>query len=204
MRWSIHRSIRRSALRARCARRWDSVPLLPMRLLIHADGMDDTVTGTHCVHGISKLRLLLRSIFEFHASVRARKTASGSEGRRRGRGPQREYDGRTHQRQRDCGRTAADQQVKHFPPLCWRRTRVACRARNRPSRVRSCSRLNYPSLCCAPVRLSRRRWSVIGGVLVAAVFIAVAVHAHSSRAASVLSAVTPAKGEASQLFRGSE
>ena len=81
---------------------------------------------------------------------------------------------------------------------------LACRARNRPRRVRSCSRLNYPSLCCAPIRLSRRRWSVIGGVFVAAVFIAVAVHAHSSRADSVLSAVTPAKGEASQLFRGSE
>ena len=153
---------------------------------------------------ISALSLQLRSIFEFHASVRARELGSGSEGRRRGRGPQREYDGRTHKRQRDCGRTAADQQVKHYPPLCWRRTPVACRARNRPRRVRSCSRLNYPSLCCAPIRLSRRRWSVIGGVLVAAVFIAVAVHAHSSRADSVLSAVTPAKGEASQLFRGSE
>ena len=54
-----------------------------------------------------------------------------------------------------------------------------------------------PSAC-------RRRWSVIGGLLVAAVFIAVAVHAHSSRGAAVLAAVAPAKGGASQLFRGSE
>lgn len=54
-----------------------------------------------------------------------------------------------------------------------------------------------PSAC-------RRRWSVIGGLLVAAVFIAVAVHAHSSRGAAVLAAAPPAKGGASQLFRGSE
>ena len=45
---------------------------------------------------------------------------------------------------------------------------------------------------------------MIGGLLVAAVFIAVAVHAHSSRGAAVLAAVAPAKGGASQLFRGSE
>ena len=58
--------------------------------------------------------------------------------------------------------TAGAQQLtsrsKHCPPLRWRRTRVACRARNRPRCVRSCSRLNYPSVRSRPAEQA----SVVG------------------------------------------
>lgn len=68
------------------------------------------------------------------------------------------------------------------------------------------SATSSPDTHACPSLERRRRWSVVGGVFLATMFIAVAVHVHSRNTPVALSAAAAPQQakDASQLFRGSK